>query len=50
MNIYKQVKHRLSKEEQEGMASLLAKLKEKRELAIKAGQEVRDNEEHRTAQ
>lgn len=45
MNNYKQIKHRLTTEEQEGMASLLARVKEKREQAIKAQPELRDDED-----
>lgn len=44
------IKARLSKEEQEGLNTLLARLREKRAQAIKAQHEVRDEEAQRTAQ
>lgn len=58
MNTYKQIKNRLTKEEQEGLNNLLAKLRAKREEAagvnepgtLLVQQEVRDDEGHRTVQ
>lgn len=45
MNTYRQIKNRLTKEEQAGLNSLLAKVKEQREQAIKAQQELRDDKD-----
>lgn len=47
---YKLLKNRLSKEEQEGLNTLLARLREKREQATKAQPELRDDKPQRPAQ
>lgn len=58
MNDYRQIKHRLSKEEQEGMARMLKAVRLKREQATGVNESFtllvqhksRDEEEQRTAQ